>query len=105
MTEEKNRRKKAAAIQYAPGDDAPTVLAKGQGVIADKLIEKAEAAALPIYKDEKLAEALTKLDIGDYIPPELYTVVAEVLVFVTDLDKMRDEHMKNAGNVNTTHKH
>ncbi len=90
--DEHQKRKKAAAIKYAPGEDAPSVIAKGKGVIAEKILEKAEAADLPVYKDEKLVEELTKLDIGDYIPPELYTVVAEVLIFVTDLDKMRDKY-------------
>jgi len=92
--DESKKRKKAVAIQFAPGDDAPTVLAKGKGMLAEKLLEKAEEVELPVYKDAKLAEELTKIDIGAYIPAELYTVVAEVLVFVTDLDKMRDKHMK-----------
>ena len=91
MADEIKKRKKAAAIRYKPGDDAPELIAKGKGVVADNILEKAEEAALPIYKDEKLVEELTKLDIGEYIPPELYTVVAEILVFVTDLDKMRDK--------------
>ncbi len=85
------KRKKAAAIQYAPGEQAPTVIAKGKGVVADKILEKAEEANLPVYRDEKLADELTKLEIGEYIPPELYTVVAEILVFVTDLDKLQDK--------------
>ena len=89
--DENTKRKKVAAIQYAPGEDAPSVLAKGKGVVAEKILEKAEEANLPVYKDAKLVEELTKIDIGDYIPPELYTVVAEILVFVTDLDKMRDK--------------
>lgn len=85
------KRKKAAAIQYAPGEQAPTVIAKGKGVVADKILEKAEEANLPVYRDEKLADELTKLEIGEYIPPELYTVVAEILVFVTNLDKLQDK--------------
>lgn len=82
--------KKAAAIKYDIGDDAPTVIAKGAGMTADRIVEKGTDFNVPIYKDEKLVETLTKLDIGDYIPPELYTVVAEIMVFVTDLDKYKD---------------
>lgn len=89
--DEKTKRKKAAAIQYAPGEDAPTIIAKGKGVVAEKILDKAAEAELPVFKDEKLVEELTKIDIGASIPPELYTVVAEILVFVTDLDKMRDK--------------
>lgn len=83
-------KKKVAAIQFIPGEAAPSVIAKGKGVIADKILEKAEEAKVPVFKNAALAEELTKIDIGDYIPPELYTVVAEIMVFVTDLDKLRD---------------
>lgn len=89
MDEQKNKKKKAAAIKYDIGDSAPTVLAKGQGLIADKILEKAEEVDLPIYRDPELVDELTKLNIGDYIPEELYKVVAEILVFVTDLDKYK----------------
>jgi flagellar biosynthesis protein len=82
--------KKVAAIKYDMGDEAPTVIAKGAGIVADKILEKGEESEIPIYKDEKLVETLTKLDIGDYIPPELYTVVAEIMVFVNDLDKYKE---------------
>ena len=41
------------------------------------------------YKDNKLASTLSKLQIGDMIPPELYEVVAEILVFVDDMDRMK----------------
>ncbi len=89
---ESKKRKKAAAIQYKPGDIAPKVIAKGKGVVADNILDKAAEYDLPVYRDEKLANELTRMDIGDDIPPELYTVVAEILVFVTDLDKMRDKY-------------
>lgn len=91
MTEERKKRKKAAAIQYKPGEAAPELIAKGNGVVADHIVDKAEASAVPIYRDEQLVNELTKLDIGDFVPPELYMVIAEILVFVTDLDKMRDK--------------
>ena len=68
-----------------------------QGIIGkekntDKLletIEKAKENDVPFYQDNKLAETLSKLQIGDTIPPELYDVVAEILVFVDDMDKMK----------------
>jgi flagellar biosynthesis protein len=83
--------KKVAAIKYDANDDAPKVIAKGKGIIAENILERAEAENLPIYKDEKLADTLTKLDIGDYIPPELYKIIAEIMIFVSDLDKMKDK--------------
>lgn len=78
---------KVAAIQYELEDDAPRVIAKGKGFVADKLLEKAKEEDLPIYKDEKLVESLNQLDIGQYIPAELYEVVAEVLLFIDELDQ------------------
>ncbi len=57
--------------------------------MAEKIIAKAKENDVPFYKDNKLAETLSKLEIGDAIPPELYEVVAEILVFVDDMDKMK----------------
>ncbi|WP_243115034.1 EscU/YscU/HrcU family type III secretion system export apparatus switch protein [Natranaerovirga pectinivora] len=78
---------KVAAIRYDIDEEAPRVLAKGKGIIADKLLQKAKTEDIPIYKDENLANELSKLDIGTYIPPELYEVVAEVLTFLDNLDQ------------------
>lgn len=83
--------KKVAAIQYDATDRAPKVIAKGAGLVADKILDLANENEIPIYQDQALVETLTKLDIGDYIPPELYQVIAEVMVFVTDVDKLYDK--------------
>lgn len=61
----------------------------GKGEVAERIIEKAKENDVPFYQDNKLAETLSKLQIGDTIPPELYDVVAEILVFVDDMDKMK----------------
>ena len=90
MAEEKNEKQKTAvALAYMPGDAAPKILATGKGAIAEKIIETAKEADVPFYKDDKLADTLSKLEIGDMIPPELYEVVAEILVFVDGMDKLR----------------
>lgn len=86
----RNKIKKAAAIRYDVGDIAPKVIARGKGIVADKILEKAEDEKLPVYKDEALANTLTQLDIGDLIPEALYQVVAEIMVFVNDLDALYD---------------
>ena len=44
---------------------------------------------MPVHKDEKLAATLSKLEIGDYIPKELYGVVAEILVFVDRVEGVK----------------
>lgn len=79
----------AVALSYMPGDAAPKILATGKGAVAERIIEAAQEANVPTYKDDKLADTLSRLEIGDMIPPELYEVVAEILVFVNDMDKIR----------------
>ena len=81
--------KTAVAISYEPGEAAPKILATGKGKVAEKIIETAKENTVPTYKDNKLASTLSKLQIGDMIPPELYEVVAEILVFVDDMDRMK----------------
>jgi len=88
MTPKKiNPRQKAVAIKYTPADVAPKVVGKGQGYVADKLLEQAKLNNIPVYKDSKLADELLGVQLGDNIPPELYEIVAQVLVFISDLDK------------------
>ena len=84
--EQEKKQKTAVAVAY---DAAPKILAAGKGEVAERIIEKAKENDVPFYQDNKLAETLSKLQIGDTIPPELYDVVAEILVFVDDMDKMK----------------
>lgn len=87
--QEKKELKTAVALAYEPGDCAPKILATGKGEVAERIIEKAKENDVPFYQDNKLAETLSRLQIGDAIPPELYDVVAEILVFVDDMDRMK----------------
>lgn len=96
MAEEFDKEKTAVAIQYDPGDAAPKILATGKGHVAQKIIEEAKKADVPFYKDSKLADTLSRLEIGEAIPPELYEVVAEILVFVDDMDKVKSK-LQGAG--------
>ncbi len=79
----------AVAVAYEPGEGAPKILATGKGEVAEKIIEKAKENDVPLYKDNKLADTLSRLKIGAAIPPELYDVVAEILVFVDDMDRLK----------------
>uniref|UniRef100_UPI003FEFCA03 EscU/YscU/HrcU family type III secretion system export apparatus switch protein n=1 Tax=Roseburia sp. TaxID=2049040 RepID=UPI003FEFCA03 len=87
--------KTAVALAYNPGDVAPKILAAGKGEIAERIIEAAKENDVPFYQDNKLADTLSRLRIGDTIPPELYDVVAEILVFVDDMDKMKGKLQKS----------
>ena len=88
------KKKTAVALEYDPGDQAPKIIASGRGVLADKIIETAKESNVPIHKDERLANTLSRLEVGDFIPPELYEVVAEVLMFVDRLDHIKERVMK-----------
>lgn len=90
MEEKKEEKKKTAvAVSYEAGDVAPRILAAGKGEVAERIIATAKDNAVPLYQDNKLAETLSHLEIGNTIPPELYEVVAEILVFVDDMDHMK----------------
>lgn len=96
QNEEKEKARTAVAVAYNPGDAAPKILAAGKGAVAERIIEKAKENDIPFYQDNQLAETLSKLEIGDTIPPELYEVVAEILVFVDDMDRMKGK-LKDSG--------
>ena len=93
MNKKKNmeKPKQAIALEYNPSEDAPKVIASGRGILAERIIERAKDAAIPVHRDDKLADTLSRLEIGEMIPPELYEVVAEILVFVDAMDKIRSK--------------
>ena len=90
------KEKTAVAVAYNPGEVAPKILAVGKGEVAERISETAKENDVPFYQDNKLAETLSRLQIGDTIPPELYEVVAEILVFVDDMDRMKGK-LKESG--------
>ncbi len=76
-------RKKAVALRYdAKESGAPLVVAKGQGTIAEKLLELARQHGVPIHEDADLTEVLSQLNLNEEIPAETYLLVAEVLAFI-----------------------
>lgn len=93
MADNKENKKvqQAIALEYNPAEDAPRVIASGHGVLAEKIIQKAKESDVPIHRDDKLADTLSRLEIGEMIPPELYEVVAEVLIFVDAMDKLKSK--------------
>jgi flagellar biosynthesis protein len=85
----------AVAIQYDPQKDiAPRVTAKGQGIVAEKIIELAAKHRVPIRKDPALVQVLSKLDIDEHIPAELYKAIAEILSFVYRMNESWRERQK-----------
>ena len=98
------KRQKAVALKYNPDtDSSPQIVAKGVGVIAEKIIEKAED--IPIHQDAALIEDLTRLDLGNNIPPELYEVVAQVLIFISELDRQETARVNEIAQANEENVH
>jgi flagellar biosynthesis protein len=82
--------KKAAALRYEKDKDgAPKVVAKGRGIVAEKIVEIAKEAGVPILEDRDLVEFLIALDVGEEIPPNLYKAVAEILVYVYKITRRK----------------
>jgi len=80
--------KKAVALKYdMKAQTAPKVIAKGRGYVAEAIVEKAKEAGVHIQEDASLVEVLSKLDIDQEIPPELYNLVAELLSFIYLADR------------------
>jgi flagellar biosynthesis protein len=82
--------KKAAALRYEKDKDGvPKVVAKGKGIVAEKIVEIAKEAGVPILEDRDLVEFLIALDVGEEIPPNLYKAVAEILVYVYKITRRK----------------
>jgi flagellar biosynthesis protein len=79
-----NPRRLAVALRY-DGDAAPRVTAKGQGEVAEKIIETATQHGVHIEDNPLLAQALSTVELDDHIPEELYQAVAQVIGFVLQL--------------------
>ena len=85
MPEEKTR---AVALKYEPGkDQAPRVVAKGQGYLAELILQVAREHGIPVREDAELLERLYRLEIEAEIPPELYEAVAVILAWAYRLNR------------------
>jgi len=85
---DKKRIKKAVALKYEAGTDAaPRVTAKGQGLMAEKIIQIAREAGVPLREHPDLVEVLSRLELNSEIPAETYVIVAEILSWVYQLNE------------------
>lgn len=86
--ENKQTRKAAVALGYHPeSNESPRVIAKGKGLVAEQILERAKENNVPIQEDSSLVEVLGQLELNERIPEELYKAVAEVFAFIYRLDK------------------
>ena len=80
-------RRAAVALAYAENSTAPKVVAKGRGLIAETIIERARAAGVYVHDSPELVGLLMQVDLDRHIPPQLYVAVAEVLAWVYRLER------------------
>ncbi len=85
---EREARKEAVALSYHQAkQDTPQIIAKGKGLIAEEILERATENNIPIHEDGSLVELLGKLNINEQIPEDLYQAVAEVFAFIYKTDQ------------------
>ena len=77
----------AVALRYEANARAPRIVAQGEGFMAQAIVARAEASGVPLNESPELAQLLMKLDLDHLIPPELYAVVAQVLVWAYSVDE------------------
>jgi flagellar biosynthesis protein len=96
MSKRKNKKlKSAVALKYQTETDAaPKVTAKGEGLVAERIIQLARENEVPIKEDPDLVQILSQVDINKEVPPSVYKVVAELLAFVY---KMNSKYQKVPG--------
>jgi flagellar biosynthesis protein len=80
-------RASAVALSYRPGAQAPKVVAKGYGLLAERIVERARGAGIFVHDSPELVNLLMGLDLDQQIPETLYLAVAEVLAFVHRLEQ------------------
>lgn len=81
-----DKRQMAIALAYQTGDAAPKVVARGRGIIAKAIIERAKEHGVFVHESEELVGLLMKVELDEHIPPQLYLAVAELLAWLYQLE-------------------
>lgn len=91
------KNKKAVALGFEEKTDyAPKVLGSGNGIIAEKIVEIARENNVPIHRDADLVEVLSVLEIDEYIPLEVYSVVAEIFTYIYEQNEKKQQNRLKA---------
>lgn len=94
MDQPKQHLQNAVALAYQAGSAAPTVVAKGRGLIAEQIIERAREHGVHVHQSKELVSLLMQVDLDRHIPPALYRAVAELLAWLYHI-----ESAKKAGDI------
>jgi flagellar biosynthesis protein len=80
---------RAVALAYLAGQGAPKVTAKGNGLIAEAIIERAREHGVFVHESKELVSLLMQVDLDQQIPPALYRAVAELLAWLYRIEDMQ----------------
>lgn len=80
----------AVALAYQAGSSAPTVVAKGKGLIAQAIIDRAKEHGVYVYQSQELVALLMQVDLDKDIPPTLYRIIAELLAWLYHIEKQKN---------------
>jgi flagellar biosynthesis protein len=81
----------AVALAYLAGQSAPKVVAKGSGLIAEAIIERAKEHGVFVHESKELVSLLMQVDLDQQIPPALYRAVAELLAWLYRIENMQSQ--------------
>ncbi|HQN45716.1 MAG TPA: EscU/YscU/HrcU family type III secretion system export apparatus switch protein [Rugosibacter sp.] len=87
MPEADRSRGLAVALKYSPGADAPVVIAKGRGLIAEEIIARAKKHGVYVHEAPALVALLAEVDMDQHIPAQLYVAVAELLAWLYRIER------------------
>ena len=79
--------KKAVAIKYSRDLPAPFIMATGKGHLAERIRQVASASGVTVVEIPELADVLVELDVGAFVPERFYEIIAELLVWIAELDR------------------
>ncbi|MFI0473503.1 EscU/YscU/HrcU family type III secretion system export apparatus switch protein [Halomonas sp. HMF6819] len=94
MDASNERRRQAVALAYQDGEQAPRVVAKGYGELAERIMAEAERQGIYVHDAPELVALLMQLNLDSEIPASLYQVVAELLVWVFELSESEPTHIE-----------
>jgi flagellar biosynthesis protein len=81
-----DKRQMAVALAYQSGESAPKVVARGRGLIAQAIIERAKEHGIFVHESQELVGLLMQVELDEHIPPQLYLAVAELLAWIYRLE-------------------
>lgn len=91
MSGPEQRRQQAVALAYGSGDPAPKVVAKGQGLVAEQIMRRAQEAGVFVHESKELVSLLMQVDLDREIPPALYRAIAELLAWLYHIESAQKQ--------------